>query len=105
MQRHNTKIGKEALQQKQSVKVASGHHLWAHPKVPVHLSHFVSMQEQTIPLTSIGFADPNSPARHSPVLQQQMALLNANKDVDYFLFDEAQSCLPHFVCDHSKCVM
>jgi hypothetical protein len=65
--------------------------LWAYPEVPEHLRHVVSTQEGTIPLTSIGFADPNSPARHSPALQRQMALLNADKDADYFLFDEDDS--------------
>jgi hypothetical protein len=41
-----------------------------------------------VPVTAIGFGTPDPTRPLSPALQRQMSLLTADKDADYFLFDE-----------------
>jgi hypothetical protein len=62
---------------------------WAFPEMPVHLrSALPSSQEGNIPVSSMGFVQPNSAHPYSPALQQQIDLLTADTAAEYFLFDE-----------------
>jgi len=42
-----------------------------------------------VSLNSIGFGTPHPLRPHSPALQRQVSLITADKEADYFLFDEA----------------
>lgn len=62
---------------------------WAFPQIPDHLRHVVPTSDgHHVSLRSIGFPSPDTQQEHSPALQRQISLLNADKEADYFLFDE-----------------
>lgn len=45
--------------------------------------------EGGISITSLGFVSPDAARPQSPALRRQVSLLTADKDADYFLFDES----------------
>jgi hypothetical protein len=68
---------------------------WVFPEMPDHLRHIpTSVAEKEV--TYIGFGDPNTAPAYSPALQRQVSLITADKDADYFLFDE-DDCPVRFV--------
>jgi hypothetical protein len=62
-------------------------HYWAYPYVP---SQNLPKQNSdgTIGERSSGFVDPQPARPYSSALQRQVSLLTADRDADYFLFDE-----------------
>jgi hypothetical protein len=61
---------------------------WAFPEMPDHLRHVPGAQGDGVSVTSIGFPAPNSQREYSQALQRQISLINADKEADYFLFDD-----------------
>src|ERR1700733_1189657 len=61
---------------------------WAYPDFPDHARHILTAPDGTVSLTSIGFGTPNIQHKYSPALWRQVSLITADRDADYFLFDE-----------------
>jgi hypothetical protein len=56
--------------------------------MPDHLRHVPDVQGGGVPVASVGFPAPNSQREYSQALQRQLSLINADKEADYFLFDD-----------------
>jgi len=55
--------------------------------MPDHLRRVPHSSDGNVQVSSIGFPSPNIQRQYSPALQQQISLLNADKEAGYFLFD------------------
>jgi len=85
-QQHKKHCGKSKVSKKLSGTVHDP--FWAFPDMPDHLRHVPDIQDGGIPVSSVGFPAPNSQREYSQALQRQLALINADKEADYFLFDD-----------------
>jgi hypothetical protein len=64
--------------------------LWAYPDVPEYMHDApIESRDGHFDITSAGFPGPNHTRQCSPALQRQISILTADKDADYYLFDEA----------------
>jgi len=62
---------------------------WGARNLPEHLRHSLPViSNGGVDLTTTGFGVPHPSRPHSPALQRQVSLLNADNHADYFLFDE-----------------
>jgi hypothetical protein len=56
--------------------------------MPEEPRHIPSTSDGTVPFSSLGFGNSASTSPYSAALQRQVSLLAADKEVDYFLFDD-----------------
>jgi hypothetical protein len=64
--------------------------LWAHPNVPEYIRNtLVEYEDGVVKISSLGFPGPNNMRQCSPALQRQISILTADKEADYYLFDDA----------------
>jgi hypothetical protein len=62
---------------------------WRAHNLPEHLRQSTPvMRNGSVDLTTTGFGVPHPSRPHSPALQRQVSLINADHAADYFLFDE-----------------
>ena len=83
---HKTHCGKMRVSKKLPGTAQDPH--WAYPDFPDHARHIPTTPDGTVFLNSIGFGTPNIQHKYSPALWRQVSLINADRDADYFLFDE-----------------
>lgn len=63
--------------------------LWQHPDLPEYMRDASSeYKDGILQISSIGFPGPNNTRQYSPALQHQISILTADKEADYYLFDE-----------------
>ena len=60
---------------------------WRYPAVSEFLSPVGITPDGTLPITSLGFGTLHPSRSHSPALQRQVALLEGDRDADYYLLD------------------
>ncbi|RDB20600.1 hypothetical protein Hypma_012236 [Hypsizygus marmoreus] len=73
---------------------------WIQPLMPDYARTLnVPRSENGISLDDLGFATMEPSHPYSPALQRQVSLLNANKQVDYFLFDANDRPICIFIPD------
>ena len=72
--------------------------LWAIPDVPDHIRNAPS-ENGNVAISSTGFGTPNPARPYSTALQRQISLITADKDADYFLFDEEDRTIRVVVAD------
>jgi hypothetical protein len=62
---------------------------WACPDVPDHIRHVpIADSDGNVSISSVGFANPDTSHFYSPASHRQVSLITADKEADYFLFDE-----------------
>lgn len=62
---------------------------WRAHNLPEHLRQSIPViRNGNVDLTTTGFGVPHPSRPHSPALQRQVSLINADHAADYFLFDE-----------------
>jgi len=85
---HKKHCGKEKVAKK--LRGTIHDQSWQYSHILEHLP-FVpqSTPQDDVSTTGSEFGTPHPSFPHSPALQRQVALLENNRDVDYFLFDEA----------------
>jgi hypothetical protein len=81
---HKKHCGKEKIAKKLPGTIHDP--FWEYPSVS-ELLHFVGTTDGNMPMTSLGFGTPHPSRSHSPALQQQVALLEGDREADYYLFD------------------
>jgi hypothetical protein len=75
-----------------NVKGTAQDPLWMAYGLPDHIRLPESAaSDGFVSLNSIGFGSPHPLRPHSPALQRQVSLITADKEADYFLFDEADT--------------
>lgn len=68
--------------------------VWEQPNFPDDLRHSIPKHDangnftKNVVINSLGFGTPHPSRPHSPALQRQLSLLTADKDAEYFLFDD-----------------
>lgn len=84
---HKRHCGKE----KASKKLRGTAHdpFWAHPSLPDHLQRTMPLgRPGGTPTTELGIPDPMLAPSYSPALRRQAALLTADTEAEYILFDK-----------------
>jgi len=63
---------------------------WSRHEIPDYMLPTTGDPDENglFPETSYGFGNPHPSRPHSPALQRQVSLITADKEADYFLFDE-----------------
>jgi hypothetical protein len=85
---HKKYCGKEKIAKKLPGTIHDP--FWAYPTLSnaVYVARTAKARGDDLPVTGLGFGTPHPSCPHSPALQRQVALLEGNRDVDYFLFDQ-----------------
>lgn len=81
---HKKHCGKQKASKK--LKGTAQDPLWKYPEVPDHLRSLVT-PGRGISVGETGFGPASAISSYSPALQRQVALLRADREADYFLFD------------------
>jgi hypothetical protein len=84
---HKKHCGKKKVLK--NVKGTAHDPFWNVPDFPDHLRPTESSANGTVNISSVGFGTAHPSRPHTPALQRQVSLLNADKRADYYLFDES----------------
>ncbi|KAF9459187.1 hypothetical protein BDZ94DRAFT_1312645 [Collybia nuda] len=82
---HKKHCGKEKIAKKLPGTIHDP--FWFQPDMPDGLRNIPINDRGTVGMDSLGFIDPKNAPRYSSALQRQVNLITADRDVDYFLFD------------------